>query len=225
MTNVNRFLIWISVLVALGFVVYVVTAPVFGYERERSIRADVVQGILVGGVLGFLTAYIFAKIKGTEVNGWMTMLGCGEPCNGMLFRAACATKFLGPINVAQEAVYWTTRKDGTGRKLGGPHDYIMHFPPGGLPPNDAFWSLTMGDTNNRFVPNPLNRYSVSDRTGLVPNADGSLDVYIQKTAPAGHESNWLPAPAGQFILWLRVYVPGAAILDGKYDVPPVVAAN
>ena len=70
--------------------------------------------------------------------------------------------------------------------------------------------------------NPINRYSVSDRSGLVPNADGSVDIYIQNTAPAGHESNWLPAPSGNFILWLRVYMPGAAILDGKYKVPPVV---
>jgi hypothetical protein len=45
---------------------------------------------------------------------------------------------------------------------------------------------------------------------------------LQRTAPAGHESNWLPAPAGKFILWLRVYIPGAAILDGTYAVPPVV---
>ena len=91
-----------------------------------------------------------------------------------------------------------------------------------LPPNNAFWSLTMGDAQNHFVPNPINRYSVSDRSGLVPNADGSVDIDIQTTASAGHESNWLPAPSDKFILWLRVYVPGAAMLDSEYKVPPVV---
>ena len=101
----------------------------------------------------------------------------------------------------------------------------MHFPPGGLPPNNAFWSLTMGDAKNHYVANPINRYSVSDRSGLVPNADGSVDIYIQNAAPAGHESNWLPAPTGNFILWLRVYIPGAAILDGTYTVPPVIKAK
>jgi hypothetical protein len=100
----------------------------------------------------------------------------------------------------------------------------MHFTAGGLPPNNAFWSLTMGDAKNRFVPNPLDRYSVSDRSGLAQNRDGSVDIYIQSAAPAGHESNWLPAPTGHFILWLRVYMPGEAILDGKYTVPPVVKA-
>jgi hypothetical protein len=79
----------------------------------------------------------------------------------------------------------------------------------------------MGDAKNRFVPNPLNRYCVSDRSGLMPNADGSVDIYLQNTPPIGHESNWLPAPAGNFILWLRVYMPGEAILNGEYKVPPI----
>jgi hypothetical protein len=150
------------------------------------------------------------------------MFGCGELGNGTLSRAACAIEFPGPINVAQEAMYWTTKVDSAGQKLSGPHDYIMHFPAGQLPPNAAFWSLTMSDARNRFVGNPINRYSVSDRSNLVPNADGTVDIYIQNAAPPGRESNWLPAPIGEFILWLRVYLPGAVILDGKYDVPPVV---
>jgi hypothetical protein len=56
----------------------------------------------------------------------------------------------------------------------------------------------------------------------VPNTDGSVDIYIKNAAPAGHESNWLPAPAGKFILWLRVYQPGLAILNREYKVPRVV---
>ncbi|HEX8802477.1 MAG TPA: DUF1214 domain-containing protein [Terriglobales bacterium] len=219
MTKVNR---WIGVSLALGLIVYVVRIHVLGLQPHRSIFTDVFQGIVVGGVLGFYTVQIFARIKATKVNGWITIFGCGVPGNGMLFRAACALIFPGPVNVPQEAMYWTTSKDGAGHRLDGRHDYMMHFPPGGLPPNDAFWSLTMGDAKNRFVANPINRYSVSDRSGLVPNADGSVDIYIQNTAPTGHESNWLPAPGGKFILWLRVYVPGAAILDGKYKVPPIV---
>ena len=83
----------------------------------------------------------------------------------------------------------------------------------------------MGDAQNRFVANPLNRYCVSDRTGLAQNPDGSVDVYIQKATPAGRESNWLPAPAGKFILWLRVYIPGETILKGEYIIPPVVEVS
>ena len=213
---------WIAVSLAIGLVVYVVERRVLGNQPNRSIVTDVWQGIVVGAVLGFSTAQILARFWAVKVNGWITMFGLGVPGNGMLFRAACAQIFPGPVNVPQEAMYWTTSKDGAGHKLNGRHVYMMHFPPGGLPPNDAFWSLTMGDAKNRFVANPINRYSVSDRSGLVPNADGSVDIYVQNTAPASHESNWLPAPAGKFILWLRVYIPGAAILDGKYNVPPMV---
>ena len=143
------------------------------------------------------------------------------PGNGILLRAACAS-ILPMAKVPQEAMYWTTTKDSMGQTLNGQHDYVLHFPPGGTPPNDAFWSLTMTDIQSHMVANPINRYDVNDRSGLVPNADGSIDIYIQNTAPAGHESNWLPAPTGNFKLWLRVYLPGAAILDGKYNIPPVV---
>ncbi len=189
---------------------------------RRTIVNDVVQGIIIGGVLGFITLRILAHAYITKVNGWTTMYGCGEPGNGVLLRAACAYQFPGPINVPQEAMYWMTNKDGAGRKLSGAHDYILHFPAGGLPPNNAFWSLTMADARNHFVPNPISRYSVSDRSGLVPDADGSVNIYIQDAAPAGHESNWLPAPSGNFILWLRVYLPGKTVLEGQYKVPPVV---
>ena len=215
-------------LVALIGVVcgYVIIRHLFFLANPLSLRNDLVQGFFVGFGLAVVTIEIFARIKTTKINGWITMFGCGEPGNGMLIRAACARVFLGPVNLPEEAMYWKTNVDGAGHTLSGGYDYIMRFPPGGLPPNDAFWSLTMADAKERFVANPINRYSVSDHSGLAQNEDGSVDIYIQNAAPAGHESNWLPAPAaGNFILWLRVYVPGAAILDGKYTVPPVVEAK
>ena len=171
------------------------------HTYTRTITTDVIQGILSGAVLAFITLLIIGNAYVTKVNGWTTMYGCGEPGNNILQRAACAVIFMGPINVPQEAMYWTTKVDGTGQKLSGEHDYIMHFVE--LPPNNAFWSLTMSDAKNRFVANPINRYSVGDRSGLVSNADGSVDIYIQSSPPTGHESNWLPAPSGNFILWQR----------------------
>ncbi len=189
--------------------------------------SHVVQGIIVGGVLAFLTANLImnavVKAMTTTVNGWSTTLKCGQPSNGILLRAACA-KTLPATNVAQEAAYWTTTLDSAGRRLNGKRDYILHFPAGQLPPADAFWSLTMTDVVGYMVRNPIDRYSLGDRSGLVPNADGSIDIYIQRTAPAGRESNWLPAPAGNFKLMLRAYLPGRAILDGEYHVPPVMKA-
>ncbi len=183
-----------------------------------------VQGIIIGCVLAFLTANIMMnaamKVVTTTVNGWSITAKCGQPGNGMILRAACA-RTLPAINSLEEAAYWTTTSDSTGQALNGLRDYVLHFPVGQLPPNDAFWSLTMNDVAGYMVKNSIDRYSVGSRSGLVPNADGSIDIYMQRTAPAGHESNWLPTPAGHFKLMLRAYLPGRAILDGEYHVPPV----
>jgi hypothetical protein len=187
-----------------------------------TLRNAIIQGFFVGFGLAVVTVEILARIKAVKINGWVTVYGAGVPSNGMFARAAHSRLFPGPVNVAEEAMYWWAHVDGAGRTLTGNHDYRLHFPLGGLPPNDAFWSLTMADAKNRFVPNPLNRYLVGNRSGLVQNPDGSTDIYIQNTAPAGHESHWLPAPVGIFNVWLRVYIPGKQILDGKYIVPPIV---
>lgn len=188
----------------------------------------VVLGILVGAVLAVFTAPLLidaeAHSVSTKVNGWSAALQCGEESLGILLRAACA-KFIAAGNLPQEAVYWGATVDSTGQPLNGGHDYRQRFPPGGLPPNEAFWSLTMVNPQGFLVDNPINRYNVGDRSGLVQGADGSIDIYIQHTAPAGHEANWLPAPTGDFTLVLRVYQPGAAILSGAYRVPPVVEAR
>jgi hypothetical protein len=209
-------------LVGVVCVVFIIRLFFFIDLSSRTVRSDVVQGILIGIGLALATAQVYARTKATKVNGWITMYGLGVRGNSMFLRAAHTQLFLGPVNSQEEAMYWWTNTDGAGHTLNGQSNYVMHFPPGGLPPNDAFWSITMGDAKNRFVPNPISRYAMNDRTGLRPNADGSVDVYVQNTVPAGQESNWLPAPTGNFILWLRVYMPGQAILDGKYTVPPVV---
>ncbi len=197
----------------------------FARMFRRTLVSDIVQGIIAGCVLAFLAANLIitaeARSVYTSVNGWSTTMQAGRPGNSILLRAAMA-KVLPAANVAEEAVYWTTTIDSTGQKLNGQHDYVLHFPPGGLPPNDAFWSLTMSDAKGVFAANPINRYSLGDRSGLASNADGSMDIYIQNAAPAGHETNWLPAPAGGFMLWLRAYQPGKKVLDGEYKVPPVV---
>ena len=183
-----------------------------------------IQGIIVGSVLAYITANLIMnavlKAVTTTVNGWSITMKCGQPGNGILLRAACA-KILPAVNLAQEAAYWTTTIDHAGKKLNGHHDYVLHFPAGQLPPNDAFWSLTITDVAGYMVSNPIDRHSVGDRSGLAPNADGSIDIYIQNTAPAQYEPNWLPAPAGNFKLMLRAYMPGTAILDGRYNPPPV----
>jgi hypothetical protein len=196
---------------------------------KRRIIAEIALGIIVGAVLasfgiGGTLIYIEAHTMETTVNGWSTTLNNGEWGNNILLRAAFA-QVLPAANVPAEAVYWTATVDSTGAKLNGTHVYILHFPAGGLPPNNAFWSLTMTNLQAYMVNNSINRYNVGTFSNLTSNADGSVDIYLQNTPPSGNESNWLPAPSGDFKLWLRAYLPGPAILNGSYQVPPVVEVS
>ncbi|HEV3102500.1 MAG TPA: DUF1214 domain-containing protein [Candidatus Dormibacteraeota bacterium] len=191
-------------------------------------QSGVVQGIIIGAALAFLTAILVldavARAITTTVNGWSSIRKCGQPGNGIFVRAACA-KALPAVNVFEEAAYWTTSRDGSGQTLSGRHEYVLNFPAGQLPPNDAFWALTVTDVVGYMVSNPINRSSFDDRSNLAKKADGSIDVFLQREAPTGHEQNWLPTPSGKFKLMLRAYLPGPAILDGTYGVPPVVKAQ
>jgi hypothetical protein len=73
-----------------------------------------------------------------------------------------------------------------------------------------------------LVANPIGRYSIGDRTpGLRRDEDGSLTIVIQHEQPA-ETSNWLPAPAAPSRPIMRLYQPRAAVLDGSYQIPPMV---
>lgn len=190
--------------------------------------SGVLQGVIIGATLAFLTASLtldaVARSQTRTVNGWSSIRKAGQPSNGLLLRSALQ-KALPVVNVFEEAAYWTTDIDSAGKKLTGEHAYRLHFPPGQLPPNDAFWSLTATDTAGYMVSNPAGRSSVNDHSGLVTNADGSVDIQLQPQAPSGPPPNWLPTPSGPFKLMLRAYLPGAAIVDGSYAVPAVVEVS
>jgi hypothetical protein len=165
----------------------------------------------------------FASPEGKKnINGWTYMIDIGTYGYDYLTRAAVAVGGLG-ANLPQDAVYPKTQVDSDGRPLSGASNYTMHFARGNLPPVDAFWSVTVYNaTTYMLVPNPIDRYNIGDRTqGLKYNPDGSLDVYIQQAPPAGNESNWLPAPAGEFYLILRMYQPRQSVIDGTYRIPAV----
>lgn len=125
-------------------------------------------------------------------------------------------------NHGYEADYAWAYVDDANEQLNGARRYQLHFD--NLPPVEAFWSVTMYDMPAYYlVANPINRNSIGDRTpGLQFNADGSLDIYVQRESPGSdEESNWLPTPDGDFRPIIRMYQPGAAVLAGTYELPPV----
>jgi hypothetical protein len=138
------------------------------------------------------------------------------------YRAVVASVGLA-ANTRAQAFYPNTDLDSDGKPLSGHHRYVLTFRPGQLPPVNAFWSLTMYDSERFLVPNPISRYSVGDRTpGLGYGRGGSLKIYVQHHPPtAARQANWLPAPPGRFELHLRLYEPSPAATNGKWRPPTV----
>ncbi len=163
-----------------------------------------------------------------DINGWNYTTKTGIYGTDYLMRALITAIGLG-ANRPQDAVYPTSLKDADGRAYDGANRYVAHFGKDELPPAEGFWSITMYDANYFFVANPINRYSISARQNLKHNDDGSVDLYVQKDSPgADRESNWLPAPAGKFILMMRLYWPretDPSILDGSWTIPAVAKAT
>jgi len=163
---------------------------------------------------------------GEIVDGWVITKGLGIYGTNYMKRAVVAA-YGWPANREKDAVYSYTEVDSEGKKLTGANKYTLTFPKGQTPPINGFWSITMYEIDQGwwFVPNALNKFTVSPRNALKYNDDGSLTLYFQNESPGkDKEANWLPAPKGEFIPMLRMYWPkekGSSILDGTWKVPPV----
>ncbi len=161
---------------------------------------------------------------GTPMNGWGTVLsGIGTYGTDYTRRAAIAYAGLG-APTPEDVLYPVTVSDSKGRALNSNEDYVLHFDKGQLPPANAFWSLHVYNDKHGFADNPANRYVLRSTDGLKYNADGSLDIYIQRRDPGERKrSNWIASPATEapFLLSMRLYWPQDTALDGLWAPPPV----
>ena len=167
------------------------------------------------------------RFGGLNAGGWSYQPhGIGDFGDNDELRAAVALGGIAALT-EEEAMYFQGNFDAEGAPLDGGRTYRWRLPAGGVP-TDAFWSLTMYTVTpeGRFflVENPINRFSIGDRTpGLVVADDGSLDIIIQRTQPGdGLAANWLPSPAGTVRLSLRAYLPRAELCNRTWQVPPLV---
>jgi hypothetical protein len=157
---------------------------------------------------------VIAKFKSTKaqgigrpVNGWQIPEFCGEYGTDYSARAMVSAFGWG-CNIPEDAVFLTARVDEAGNPLTGANTYLIHFNKGETPPIQGFWSITMYDSKYYIYPNALNKLTVNPCNKLQYNADGSLDLYFSHLQPDGvAQANWLPAPANDFILMLRLYWP------------------
>ncbi len=158
-----------------------------------------------------------APNTGNIVNGWQINTDTiGVYGNNYLKRAIIALLGLG-ANLPEDAIYPFISVDSDGNALDGENNYVLHFSKEQLPPNNAFWSLTIYDNEGFPVANSINRFAIGDRDPLKFNADGSLDIYIQYEKPSEDKlSNWLPAPKGLSSIAMRIYAPKAEVLEGLW---------
>ncbi len=175
---------------------------------------------------------------------WSMPLDVGDYGRRYLLRALVAKNALG-ANRAEDAVYGYTTHDSAGAAkenvLTGANRYVLHFDApthkmkaGELPPvhRNGFWSLTMYNSDGTLVDNKIVDYNAIGGFEVQAhkatfNSDGSLDIYIQEHRPSDPKefSNWLPAPRGEFILFLRMYWPGDAVTGGNWYPPGVQKVN
>jgi hypothetical protein len=156
-------------------------------------------------------------------NGWSMNTDTMGVYGNYYLKRAIVTQFGLGANLPEDAIYPLNLADESGKPLDGANKYTLHFEKGDTPPANAFWSVTLYDSEGFQVANPLNRFAVSSWMPFKYNADGSLDLYFQNESPgADKEANWLPAPKGPFNLTMRVYAPRSEALTGKWNPPPVM---
>ena len=163
---------------------------------------------------------------GTLSGGWSTSYVGSRFGQDFLLRAAVAMDQIYVLDKG-EALYPVAHLDVQGRQLDGRNNYTLCFRKQDLAPVDGFWSITLYYEKGFLAANPIDRYSIGDRTpGLTYGPDGSLRLLIQNDDPgADRRANWLPAPREPFMLMMRLYRPKTKAADARWHPPAVQPIN
>lgn len=122
-------------------------------------------------------------------------------------------------------------RDSTGKPLDGNQRYTITLDLAHMPPVTEFWELPVYDSAGYFIPNPINRYSVTSyqvAAGAFAQKDGKVTFYLQPDRPSDPDQarNWLPvARDDSFQLAARFYGPMAPLVDGSYPMPAIMKAK
>ena len=173
----------------------------FSWETlDEQVREGLVEGFADG------VNMVAAVGSNRKPKSWLMTPATGRYGSEFLGRARTAYLGLGAL-ATDEAVYASAHFDAQQEPLDGQRRYVLQFEAGDLPPVDAFWSVTLYDSDRFLYGNAIQRHAIGDRTpGLRFEADGSLQLELGHVQPADTR-NWLPAPAGRFYLILRMYHP------------------
>jgi hypothetical protein len=160
---------------------------------------------------------------GDQLPGYWTSISNGAAFgNDYQTRTAVAKSNIF-VNRKNEAKYFYLEHSNDGLPLNGDCEYSITFAANALPPHHAFWSLTLYDEDHHLFANPSEIHSIGS-IGNIPlqwNADGSLTISIHSQSKSPNSGNWLPAPLGRFVLYLRIYEPHETAINGEWSPPAV----
>jgi hypothetical protein len=110
--------------------------------------------------------------------------------------------------------YLVSIKDKDGESYGGGKTYHLHALANA--PVEQYWSITAYDRETHALIKNMSRASrASNSSDVQKNADGSVDLYLGPSAPAGKESNYIPTdPARHVELMFRACGPTKAFFAG-----------
>jgi len=114
------------------------------------------------------------------------------------------------------AKYMIAFVDGNGANLSGGSSYRLRLPRD--IPAANFWSVTLYDAENGSgLANGQPFPSLGSRDTPTQNSDGSTDLFLGPTAPAGKEGNWLATVPGKgYFAVLRLYGPTEAAINKSW---------
>lgn len=119
--------------------------------------------------------------------------------------------------------YAYSNQDTDGNSFEGSKNYRVRIP-ANVPAKD-FWSVVLYDPQTRSELQTAQPFPSknSKRNALVPNADGSVDLFIGPVAPPGKEQNWIQTVPGKgWYTVLRLYGPLAPWFDKTWRPGEVV---
>jgi len=190
---------------------------------DRTLRAALAEAAAEADATLVAPLLEFRNFGVPLPHNWTTVVNSAEFGTDYYTRTAVAKSNIF-VNRPRETRYFYQDLDQDGARLNGAKRYTVTFKQ--VPPVKGFWSITLYDQFHFFAPNEIHRHSLGTRSqGLRLEADGSLVIYVQNDKPdADKMSNWLPAPDGDFSLYIRAYWPLPPVQQGQWTPPAVVPA-
>lgn len=193
-------------------------------DTDPTARRDAAEAIQATDRDVVAPLFHFRNVGTALPTGWTTLVNGGAFGTDYLARTAVAKSNVF-VNRRHETAYYFLDVDAGGVRLDGRGGYRITFPAGSLPPARGFWSLTVYDEHHSLPAGSTGRHSIGSRsTALAFADDGSLEITIgpASESPTTAAANHLATPAGPFSLYLRLYWPETAAVDGTWT-PPAVA--